>query len=146
MVYSVDNLFIRGECGEVQAVSEALDSSMLSRMSSRRRIGSLEGTNSLALDSSLDAGLESAFLNEIDRGAKKAGDTILDVNHVQQRQSLALVEGGQQVHVGNRPCVVARDGSKQRKADHTGSPDFPFVGSKCGKDFSPVHAPIVAVL
>jgi len=26
MVYRVDNLFIRGECGEVQAVSEAFDS------------------------------------------------------------------------------------------------------------------------
>ena len=53
-------------------------------MSSRRRTGSLEGTNSLALDSGLDAGLESTFLNEIDRGAKKTADMILDVYNVQQ--------------------------------------------------------------
>ncbi len=80
----LDDLFILGECSEVHCMSERSMRLMQSRMSSRRRTGSLEGTNGLALDSGLDRGLESAFLNEIDPGAKKTGNMILDVNNVQQ--------------------------------------------------------------
>jgi hypothetical protein len=101
---------------------------MFSRISSKRRAGSLEGTRHLALDGSLDARLESSFLHEIDGGTEKFGDLILNVDDIQKRERLALVESREEVDVGSRSCVVACGGAEQREANYAGGTDFPFVG------------------
>jgi hypothetical protein len=101
---------------------------MLSRISSKRRTGSLEGTHYLALDGSLDARFESSFFHEIDGGTEKFGDLILNVDDIQKRKRLALVESREEVDVGSRSCVVACGRAEQREANYAGGTDFPFVG------------------
>jgi hypothetical protein len=76
----------------------------------------------------LDARFESSFLHEIDGGAEKFGDLILNVDDIQKRKRLTVVEGREEVDVGSRSCVVTRGGAEQREANYAGGPDFLFVG------------------
>jgi hypothetical protein len=64
-------------------------------------MGSLEGTNGLAFDGGLDAGLEGSFLHEIHWGAQNLCDPVLNVDHIEERKLSVLVESGEQIDIGS---------------------------------------------
>jgi hypothetical protein len=65
---------------------------MFSKMSSKRRIGSLEGAHGLGLDGSPHAWLERSFLNQIYWLSEQLAELNLDACHTQKRYAAGLIE------------------------------------------------------
>src|SRR5579862_7381394 len=105
---------------------------IFSRISSKRRAGSLEGTHCFCLDHALDAGFEGSLLNQIHPLSEEFGKPKFQTDHRQQRDAASFIESGQQVNIGIRALVAPGDGSKYREPQDAGSPKLRFTGAEDG--------------
>jgi hypothetical protein len=70
---------------------------IFSRISSKRCMGSLEGTNDLGLDVFPHPRLQRPFLDKFDGMAKHLRDLLLDSRDIQERYATRIVEGSQKI-------------------------------------------------
>jgi hypothetical protein len=72
---------------------------MASRISSKRCGGSLEGTHGLSVGACLHAGLERAFLDQVNRAAEQLGQTDFHARDVKQGYTPCGIERSEEINV-----------------------------------------------
>jgi hypothetical protein len=91
-------LVVLGSCKKAAWFIPAVKSSirrMICRMSSKRWIGSFEGTQGLSADAALHARLERSFLDQVYPLPQQFGQRNFDAGNILQRDSSGLIESGQ---------------------------------------------------
>ncbi len=118
---------------------------MLSRMSSKRCSGSLEGTHYLCLNPLLDSRLEAAFFGQVNLHPKQIGDTKLKTNHVKNRQSARGIKDCKQINIRIGSLVTSRGGAEQCQTFDPGVPQLLFMRSQRRQHLFARHAPFLPV-
>jgi len=108
-------------------------------MSRSGSAGSLKGKYGLASCLFTDRFFEHFRRREIDRNTEEISQSILQPDHVHQRQWLRRVEFRNQVNVRRLASFPARHGAVQAQMDNPGSFQLRFMLAQLGDDTISLH-------